>query len=99
MDFLENRALRGHLRRGLFLFVKVPQIYILLFSVKFEHDPSKFWTRIEGDIGDIERSRNTIKHKQLHKKCTVYAVHGWNIFSVVDFLSYMPDDLTSKSAG
>ena len=57
------------------------------FSMKFEHDPSKFWIRIEGDRVDIERSRNTFKHKQLHKKCTVYGGHGWNIFSIVDFLS------------
>ena len=69
------------------------------FSMKFQHDPCKFWIRIEGDRVDIERSRNTFKHKQLHKKCTVHGRHDWNIFSIVDFLSYMPDDFTSRSVG
>ena len=56
-------------------------------------------TRIEGDGDDIERSRNTNKHKKLHKKHRVFGRHGWNIFSIVDFLSYMQDYFTSRSLG
>ena len=44
--------------------------------MKFELDRGKFWIRIEGDGDDIERSRNTYKHKKLHKKCTVHGGHS-----------------------
>ena len=65
------------------------------FSMRFEHDPSKFWIGIEGNRDDIERLRSTYKYNKFHKKCTVYGWESWNIFSIVDFLSYI--DLKLKA--
>ena len=65
------------------------------YEMKFELDPNQFWIRIEGDGDDIERQRNTYKHKKLHKK--VYGGHGWNLFGIVDFLPYMPDYFMSRT--
>ena len=64
--------------------------------------PLKMNTGLWQELKVIEmilRGRETYKHKKLHKKCTVHGRHGWNIFSIVGFLSYMLDYFTSRSVG